>query len=116
MGFDSRMARLSGGDRKQDQMEEEGELERTLINLSTLFLPHRRFPHFRVDIEDLSIHFIHVKSKHPGAIPIVLIHGWPSSFLEFFSVIDSLVDPPEGVQAFVSTFLSLSRLLLGTEP
>ena len=72
-----------------------------LTNLPTRFPTLHRFPHFRVEIEDLSIHFIHVKSKHPGAIPIVLIHGWPSSFLEFVSVIDSLVDPPEGVQASV---------------
>ncbi|KAL7414899.1 Alpha/Beta hydrolase protein [Mrakia frigida] len=49
-----------------------------------------RFPHFRVDIEDLSIHFIHVKSKHPRAIPIVLWQEWPSSFLDFDVVVPSL--------------------------
>src|ERR1700761_2467322 len=42
-----------------------------------------QFPHFNTEIEGLNIHFIHQKSTHANAIPILLIHGWPGSFHEF---------------------------------
>ncbi|KAH8817327.1 Alpha/Beta hydrolase protein [Xylogone sp. PMI_703] len=50
-----------------------------------------KYDHFTAQIEGLTIHFIHQKSKVPGAIPLILNHGWPGSFLEFLPVIDSLV-------------------------
>ncbi|KAL8280072.1 hypothetical protein RQP46_007653 [Phenoliferia psychrophenolica] len=58
------------------------------------------FPNYKVTIEDLSIHFIHQRSSHPNAIPIILCHGWPGFFVEFLDVIELLVNPPEGQQAF----------------
>lgn len=57
-------------------------------------------PHFCVDIDDLNLHFLHYRSKRPDARPIILTHGWPSSFLEFIEVAKLLTDPPAGVPAF----------------
>ncbi|RDW61068.1 hypothetical protein BP6252_12451 [Coleophoma cylindrospora] len=50
-----------------------------------------QFNHFEATIENLTIHFIHEKSKCPNAIPLLLLHGWPSSFLEFVPLINQLV-------------------------
>ncbi|KAL6806356.1 alpha/beta-hydrolase [Trichoderma sp. SZMC 28013] len=49
-----------------------------------------KYHHFTADIENLSIHFIHEKSHDSGAIPLLLNHGWPGSFLEFLPVINNL--------------------------
>ncbi|MFY0578628.1 epoxide hydrolase family protein [Cystobacter fuscus] len=51
------------------------------------------FPQFRTQIDGLGIHFLHVKSPHPDALPIVLTHGWPGSIVEFLKVIGPLTDP-----------------------
>ena len=51
------------------------------------------FPQFRTGIDGLGIHFIHVKSKHANALPIILTHGWPGSIIEFLDVIGPLTDP-----------------------
>jgi len=50
-------------------------------------------PQFRTQIDGLGIYFIHVRSKHENALPIVVTHGWPGSVLEFLEVIGPLVDP-----------------------
>lgn len=50
-------------------------------------------PNFTTEIDGLQIHFIHVKSKHPKALPIIFTHGWPGSFMEFMKVIDPLTNP-----------------------
>src|SRR5260221_2411679 len=50
-------------------------------------------PQFRTQIDGLGIHFIHVRSKHDNALPIILTHGWPGSVVEFLQVIGPLVDP-----------------------
>jgi len=50
-------------------------------------------PQFRTEIDGLGIHFIHVRSKHPGALPMILTHGWPGSVVEFLKVIGPLTDP-----------------------
>ena len=50
-------------------------------------------PQFRTTIEGLGIHFVHARSPHRDALPIVLTHGWPGSVVEFRKVIDALVDP-----------------------
>jgi pimeloyl-ACP methyl ester carboxylesterase len=50
-------------------------------------------PQFRTQIDGLGVHFIHVRSKHESALPIILTHGWPGSVLEFLQVIEPLVDP-----------------------
>ncbi|EXL55716.1 hypothetical protein FOCG_06266 [Fusarium oxysporum f. sp. radicis-lycopersici 26381] len=51
-----------------------------------------KFHHFTADIENQTIHFIHQKSHNPKAIPLVLNHGWPGSFLEFIPLIEKLKD------------------------
>ncbi|MBG0850406.1 epoxide hydrolase [Streptomyces spinoverrucosus] len=50
-------------------------------------------PQFRTTIDGLPIHFIHVRSRHRGALPLLLTHGWPGSIVEFLDVIGPLTDP-----------------------
>ena len=50
-------------------------------------------PQFRTAIDGLGIHFLHVRSPHPGALPLVITHGWPGSVVEFLKVIGPLTDP-----------------------
>lgn len=52
------------------------------------------FPQFTTEIDGQVIHFVHVRSPHPGALPLMLIHGWPGSFVEFLDMIGPLTDPP----------------------
>ena len=52
-----------------------------------------RFAQYRTVIDGVGIHFLHVPSKHPTALPILLTHGWPGSIVEFLNLIDPLVDP-----------------------
>jgi pimeloyl-ACP methyl ester carboxylesterase len=50
-------------------------------------------PHFTTAIDGQPIHFLHVRSPEPDALPLVLTHGWPGSFVEFLDVIGPLTDP-----------------------
>lgn len=50
-------------------------------------------PMFMTEIDGLDIHFIHVRSRHENAMPMILTHGWPGSVLEFLNVIAPLTDP-----------------------
>ena len=50
-------------------------------------------PQFVTEIDDLDIHFIHVKSRHENALPVILIHGWPGSVVEMLNVVGPLTDP-----------------------
>ena len=52
-----------------------------------------RFSQFTTEIDGLDIHFIHVRSKHPEARPLLITHGWPGSVVEFHKVIEPLTDP-----------------------
>jgi epoxide hydrolase len=52
-----------------------------------------RFAQFTTDIDGLGIHFIHARSPHPQAMPLIITHGWPGSVVEFHKVIEPLVDP-----------------------
>jgi pimeloyl-ACP methyl ester carboxylesterase len=51
------------------------------------------YPNFVTNIEGVDIHFIHVKSKHPNALPLIVTHGWPGSIVEQLKIIDPLTDP-----------------------
>jgi pimeloyl-ACP methyl ester carboxylesterase len=56
----------------------------------------RRFaalPHFITEIDGVDIHFIHVRSKHDDALPLIVTHGWPGSTIEQLKIIDPLTDP-----------------------
>jgi len=50
-------------------------------------------PQFTTSIEGQTIHFLHVRSPEPQALPLLLTHGWPGSFVEFLDVIGPLSDP-----------------------
>jgi pimeloyl-ACP methyl ester carboxylesterase len=51
------------------------------------------FPHFITEIDGLDIHFIHVRSPHENALPMIMTHGWPGSIVEMLNVIGPLSDP-----------------------
>ncbi|WP_219834237.1 epoxide hydrolase N-terminal domain-containing protein [Paenibacillus sp. R14(2021)] len=51
------------------------------------------FPHFLTEIDGLDIHFIHVRSKHEDAMPILIAHGWPGSIIEQMKLIEPLTNP-----------------------
>jgi pimeloyl-ACP methyl ester carboxylesterase len=51
------------------------------------------FPHFITDIDGLDIHFVHVRSKHENALPMILSHGWPGSFIELLKMVEPLTNP-----------------------
>jgi pimeloyl-ACP methyl ester carboxylesterase len=50
-------------------------------------------PQFITEIDDLDIHFLHVRSQHEGALPIIVTHGWPGSIIEQLKIIEPLTDP-----------------------
>src|SRR5437879_7111205 len=51
------------------------------------------FPQFTTELDGLGIHFVHVQSPSPDALPLVMTHGWPGSVVEFLDVIAPLADP-----------------------
>jgi pimeloyl-ACP methyl ester carboxylesterase len=52
-----------------------------------------RIPQYTTTIDGLRVHFLHVRSPHPGAVPLIMTHGWPGSFLEFERTLGPLTDP-----------------------
>jgi len=50
-------------------------------------------PNFMTEIDGLDIHFIHVRSKHENALPLIVTHGWPGSIIEQLKIIDPLTNP-----------------------
>ena len=52
-----------------------------------------RFAQFRSELDGLGIHFVHVRSPHADALPLVITHGWPGSIVEFHKVIEPLTNP-----------------------
>lgn len=59
-----------------------------------------QIPQYVTDVGGLGIHFLHVRSPHPDAMPVLLIHGWPSSPFEFRKVIEPLTNPADPADAF----------------
>lgn len=59
-----------------------------------------RFDQFVTDIDGLDIHFIHQRSPHEDALPLLITHGWPGSVVEFHKVIEPLVNPERAEDAF----------------
>ena len=63
------------------------------------------WPQFRTGLDGggddtVEVHLIHARSPHPGALPLLLTHGWPGSVVEFLDVLDELTDPPDAADAF----------------
>ncbi len=52
-----------------------------------------RFAQFTTEIDGLDIHFLHVRSPHPEAMPLIITHGWPGSVVEFHKVVEPLTNP-----------------------
>jgi pimeloyl-ACP methyl ester carboxylesterase len=52
-------------------------------------------PHFMTEIDGLDIHFIHVRSPHETALPVIITHGWPGSVIELLKIIDPLTNPTD---------------------
>src|SRR5690242_2619312 len=50
-------------------------------------------PHFVTEIDGLDVHFIHVRSRHGDALPLIVTHGWPGSIIEQLKLIEPLTDP-----------------------
>jgi len=50
-------------------------------------------PQFVTEIDGVDIHFIHVRSQHPGALPMIVTHGWPGSIIEQLKIVGPLTDP-----------------------
>ncbi|MFE0627917.1 epoxide hydrolase family protein [Streptomyces sp. NPDC058864] len=53
----------------------------------------KALPHFITEIDGLDIHFIHVRSKHADALPVIVTHGWPGSIVEQLKIVEPLTDP-----------------------
>jgi pimeloyl-ACP methyl ester carboxylesterase len=58
------------------------------------------YPQYTTSIDGVEIYFLHIRSKHQDALPLLITHGWPGSVLEFRHVIEKLVDPEETEDAF----------------
>jgi pimeloyl-ACP methyl ester carboxylesterase len=50
-------------------------------------------PHFITEIDGLDIHFLHIRSRHEGALPLIVTHGWPGSIIEQLKIIEPLTNP-----------------------
>ena len=61
-------------------------------------------PQFITKIDGLDIHFIHIRSKHEDALPLIITHGWPGSIIELMKIVDPLTNPTalwrEGIGRF----------------
>jgi pimeloyl-ACP methyl ester carboxylesterase len=77
-------------------------------------------PQFKTEIDGEDIHFIHVRSPHPGALPLIITHGWPGSVIELLEVVGPLTDPPahggSAEDAFDLVLPSLPGYGLSAEP
>ena len=58
------------------------------------------FPQFITEIDETQIHYLHARSPHPGAVALLLTHGWPGSVFEFLDVIGPLTQPDDPADAF----------------
>ena len=52
-------------------------------------------PQFKTEIDGVDVHFIHVKSRHEKALPLIMTHGWPGSVIEMLDTVGPLTDPTE---------------------
>src|SRR5690348_3730159 len=77
-------------------------------------------PQFVTEIDGVDIHFIHVRSRHEGALPLVMTHGWPGSVIELLETIGPLTDPTahggSAEDAFHLVLPSLPGYGLSAEP
>ena len=99
--FRRRIAATRWPDRETDpsqgaQLEKMQELARywgTDYDWRTIETKLNALPQFVTTIDGVDIHFIHVRSRHPNALPIIVTHGWPGSVIEQLKIIDPLANP-----------------------
>ncbi|WP_373487354.1 epoxide hydrolase family protein [Blastomonas sp.] len=58
------------------------------------------YPNHLITLDGVDIHFLHIRSPHGGARPLLITHGWPGSVLEFMNIIAPLTDPADSADAF----------------
>ncbi|MGQ3179807.1 MAG: epoxide hydrolase family protein [Blastomonas fulva] len=58
------------------------------------------YPQFLIEFDGVDIHFLHIRSAHEGARPLIMTHGWPGSVMEFMEVIEPLTNPADPADAF----------------
>jgi hypothetical protein len=77
-------------------------------------------PQFMTEIDGVDIHFIHVRSQHEGALPLVMTHGWPGSVIELLETVGPLTDPTahggDAADAFHLVLPSLPGYGFSAEP
>ena len=66
-----------------------------------------RYDNFLTEVDGQRIHFIHVRSPHEGALPVLLLHGWPGSVAEFLDTVETLTNPPDPADALTLVIPSL---------
>ena len=76
-----------------DYVKEFAELWRTSFDWRKQEAVLNEFPQFTTTIDSTDVHFLHVRSPEPNAMPLILTHGWPGSVAEFLDVIGPLTDP-----------------------
>ncbi|MCB1051655.1 MAG: epoxide hydrolase [Acidobacteria bacterium] len=74
------------------------------------------FPQFICQIEGLEIHFVYQKSSRPNAIPLLICHGWPSSFVELLELVEPLTNPGPGQPAYDVVIPSVPGFGFSTYP
>jgi pimeloyl-ACP methyl ester carboxylesterase len=77
-------------------------------------------PQFKTEIDGVDVHFVHVRSQHENALPVIVTHGWPGSVIELLEVIEPLTDPTVGggraEDAFDVVIPSIPGYGLSSEP
>src|SRR5262249_27621930 len=77
-------------------------------------------PQFKTEIDGIEIHFIHVKSRHEDALPLIMTHGWPGSVIELLGTVGPLTDPTahggNAEDAFHLVLPSLPGYAFSSEP
>ena len=58
------------------------------------------YPNFLIELDEVDIHFLHIRSRHENERPLIMTHGWPGSVLEFMEVIEPLTNPADPADAF----------------
>ena len=73
-------------------------------------------PNFVTEIDGLDIHFIHVRSPHENALPVIITHGWPGSVIELLNIIDPLTNPTAHGASAVETSAGTTPAMLVCMP
>ena len=73
-----------------------------------------QIPQYTTTIDGQNIHFLHVRSQEPAAVPLLLLHGWPGSVLEFAGMIGPLTGPPRTAATRPARSMSWCRPCPGT--